>query len=81
MDYTVIRNQRGQVVGAIEGRIHNKPPATSARGDHAGPMASPGQSFERVTVSDEFADMANNPDLFAKLMKHLATAAANPAAD
>lgn len=73
MELTVIRDEDGQIVGAVHGHIAKEPPARAASGDQAGPMAGSGQSFEHVVVPDGFAEVKDNPEAsWRRLKEHLA---------
>jgi|PersoiStandDraft_1058852.scaffolds.fasta_scaffold334408_1 hypothetical protein len=73
MKLTVIRDQQGQFVGAVHGHIPTQPPAKAASGDQAGLVAHSGQSFEHVTVPEDFAEIKSDPDAFVRRLKeHLA---------
>jgi len=73
MKLTVIRDQHGQIVGAVHGHIAMQPPAKAASGDQAGPVARSGQSHEHVTVPEDFAEIKSDPEAFGRRLKeHLA---------
>ena len=58
MQLTLIRDKGGSIIGAAFGHIAGQPPRQPAPGDQAGPMAVAGQTFEHVTVPEEFAPPA-----------------------
>ncbi len=69
MDLTLIRDRDGKIIGAAHGHIADRPPHQPAPGDQAGPMAVAGQTFEHVTVSDEFAQLKGDPQSFGQRLK------------
>jgi hypothetical protein len=69
MDLTLIRDKHGYIIGAAHGHIAARPPSQPAAGNQAGPMAVAGQTFEHVTVSDEFAQFKGDPHSFGQRLK------------
>ena len=69
MDLTLIRDKNGNIIGAAYGHITDRPPRQSAPGDQAGLMAVAGQTFEHVTVSEEFAQLKSDPSSFGQRLK------------
>jgi hypothetical protein len=73
MELTIIRDKGGNIIGAAHGHIPKHPPVRVASGDQAGPAALSGQSFEHVTVPDDFAKIKDDPNAFGRRLKeHLA---------
>ena len=68
MDLTLIRDKDRNIIGAVHGHIADRPPRQAAPGDQAGPMAVAGQTFEHVTVSEEFA-LKGDPHSFGQRLK------------
>ena len=70
MKVTIIRDKDGRIIiGAAHGHIAKQPPVRAASGDQAGLVAGSGQSFEHVTVPDDFEAIKNDPNAFGRRLK------------
>jgi hypothetical protein len=67
MDLTLIRDKDGNIIGAVHGHVADRLPRQPAPGNQAGLMAVAGQTFEHVTVSEEFAK--GDPHSFGQRLK------------
>jgi hypothetical protein len=69
MKITLIRDRTGDIIGAVFDHVAHHPPTQPSPGNQAGPMAVDGQSFEHVSVPEEFGTFRDNPREFGRRLK------------
>jgi hypothetical protein len=75
MKLTVISDNRGKLLGAMQGHQVQpdtaQKPGRSTKEPHSGLYAGPGQRLHEIEVSDELAKSSDASEFHAKLVAHL----------